>query len=578
MVSYVAQILVFVSVFVILASSLNLVMGYGGVISVVHAAFFGIGAYTTARLAVIAGVPFPLDLVASFAVAALIALAIGLPIIRLSEEYIIVGTLALQLIVSNVFLNWEAVTGGSYGIFGIPRPSIGGFELTSLVSFSIFSVAIAAACFLVLWLVARSPFGLALKGLREDDILAQSFGKHVSRQRATVFALGSGVAGIAGMLYARYVGFIEPSSFNVGQSLSIITITVVGGLGNLWGTVISAGILETVPQTLRFIPATSRAVPHLQLLFFGLLLIVLVRWRPQGIIGERSLVRAPDDRAAEPRAENGPASPNPSALGGSEFPPLAHRAHRLEVRQISKTFGGLRAVDNLSFGVESGRITAIIGPNGAGKTTVFNMLTGYLKPDYGSISYGEHELTRMRPFEISRLGIARSFQDVRVFSRMTVLENMVFATQDPKSERLGHVLSPLGWTGRRQEQARDHALQRLEGFDLLQRANTRVANLSYAEQKILVVAMLAARRAPLILLDELAAGLDHESVAAFSRLTRQMAAAGHTICLIEHNLDFVWQTADRVLVFDQGRLIAAGTPKEIRRNQEVAEIYFGSTR
>lgn len=577
MVSYVAQILIFVSIFAILASSLNLIMGYGGIISVVHAAFFGIGAYTAAQLVVLTGAPFPLDLVASFAVAAIIALLIGLPIIRLTEEYIIVGTLALQLIISNIFLNWEPVTGGSYGIYGIPRPSVGGIELTSLVGYAVFSVVIAAVCFLLLWHAARSPFGLALKGLREDDVLAQSFGKHVNRQRALVFALGSGVAGIAGMVYARFVGYIEPSSFDVGQSLSIITILVVGGLGNLWGTLISAGILETVPQVLRFIPATSQAVPHLQLLFFGLLLVVLVRWRPQGMIGERSLVRVPTEQAAVSQRESSQALSNASVLGGSDSAPLERQAHRLEVREISKTFGGLRAVDNLSFSVEPENVTAIIGPNGAGKTTVFNMLTGYLNPDHGKVSYGDHDLTHMQPFEISRLGIARSFQDVRVFSRMTVLENMVFATQDHKTERLSHVFSPPGWTLRQQECVRDQALEQLEGFGLLHQANTRVANLSYAEQKILVVAALVARRAPLILLDELAAGLDHESVAAFSRLTRQMAAAGHTICLIEHNLEFVWQAADRVLVLDQGRLIAEGTPKEIQRNQKVAEIYFGST-
>src|SRR5262249_6098440 len=292
LVNYVAQILIAVAISAVLAGSLNLILGYTGLFSVVHAAFFGIGAYAAAQAILLLKVPFPLDLLAAFLAAAVIAALLGPPIARLKEEYVIVGTLALQLVLSNVFLNWQPVTGGSYGIFGIPRPALFGYPLTGLVDYAIFVVAIAALCFLGLWWLVRSPYGLALKALREDPLLAQSLGKNVNRQRAIAFALGSGVAGIAGMLYARYVGYIDPSTFGIGQSLSITTILVVGGLGNLWGTLLGAAILETVPQVLRFIPAFSQAVAHLQLIFFGLLLIALVRLRPQGLISERPLVRA----------------------------------------------------------------------------------------------------------------------------------------------------------------------------------------------------------------------------------------------------------------------------------------------
>ncbi|MCA1644824.1 MAG: ATP-binding cassette domain-containing protein [Chloroflexi bacterium] len=225
--------------------------------------------------------------------------------------------------------------------------------------------------------------------------------------------------------------------------------------------------------------------------------------------------------------------------------------------------------------IEPRRVTAIIGPNGAGKTTVFNMLTGYLHPDKGKIFYGSHDLTRLRPFEVARLGIARSFQDVRVFSRMTVLENVVLAIQGGDAERLVTVFT--GRARAQQERARVRALELLERFGLLAQADELVGNLAYAQQKLLVVATLAARRDPLILLDELAAGLDHASVAEFSTLVRQIASEGCTVCLIEHNLEFVFQTADTVLVLDQGRLLAAGTPDEIKRDRRVAEIYFGQS-
>jgi branched-chain amino acid transport system permease protein len=568
MVNYVAQIVIVVAIFALLATSLNLVFGYGGVFSVAHASFFGIGAYVTGQGSLLLGVPFPLDLVASFVVAALLAALIAPPIARLTEEYVIVGTLALQLVVSNVFLNWQAGTGGSYGLFGITRPVVAGRLLTSLVDYALLSVVVTAVCFAgLLWLI-RSPLGLALKGLREDPALAQSFGKNVNRQRTIAFAVGAGVAGLAGSLYARYVGYIDPSTFGIAQSLSIITVLVVGGIGNLWGTLASAAILETIPQVLRFIPATSNAVAHLQLLFYGLLLVVLVRARPQGLISERPLVRAGRGHAGE------------AATPETVLDRLLHAqtsAEALEVQQLSIAFGGLKAVDDLSFTILPGQVTALIGPNGAGKSTVFNLLTGYLRPDAGRAMYRGVDLTRLAPFEVARLGIARSFQDVRVFSRMTVLENVVLVLQDHESEAL------LGWfrrrsRARRRADLRQDALALLQAFGLDGRADERVASLSYAQQKLLVVVMLVAGRQPLILLDELAAGLDHDSIVQFAGLVRRMLDSGKSICLIEHNLDFVWQTADRVLVLDQGRLIAEGTPEQIQRDEGVAAIYFGRTR
>ncbi len=556
MVNYVSQILVMVAIFAILAGSLNLVLGYAGVFSLVHAAFFGIGAYTAAQLVLHLGIPFPLDLLAAFGIAAIVAGALSIPLARLTHEYVIVGTLALQLVLFNVFLNWQDGTGGSYGLFGITRPAIAGVTLAELPQYAVFALAVGCACFALLMWLARSPLGLALKGLREDDRLAQSFGKDVNSQRVAAFAIGSGLAGAAGMLYARFVGYIDPSSFSIDQSLAAVTILVVGGLANLQGTILAAIVLETVPQVLRFIPATSNAVPQLQLLFYGVLLTALVRLRPQGLIAERPLIRAGSKRHQDqPYA-------SPKLPREEESGPL------LEIRDLAKRFGGLRAVDGLSLSIPAGRVTGIIGPNGAGKTTVFNMITGYLRADAGSIVYRGHELTAMAPFQIARLGISRSFQDVRVFARMTVLENVVLAIQP--SENV-----VTGWAGQRA--AIRQALAVLDDFGLREQADERVGQLSYAQQKLLVVATLVARGDRFILLDELAAGLDQESVNRFAGLVRQLADSGRTVCLIEHNLEFVWQTAELVYVLDQGKLLAQGTPEEIQGDSRVAEIYFGGS-
>ncbi|MDP2661372.1 MAG: ATP-binding cassette domain-containing protein, partial [Dehalococcoidia bacterium] len=422
------------------AGSLNLVMGYAGVLSIMHAAFFGIGAYGAARVVVSLGVPFPLDLVAGFVLTALSSVAIGASILRLGEWYVIMSTLALQLVLSSVFLNWQDATGGSYGIYGIPRPFVFGVQVISLPGFALLAAVVATICFLFLWLVVHSPFGLALKGLRDDDLLAQSFGKDVLRQRLVSLALGSGLAGVAGGVYARFVGYIDPSTFDISQSLSIITILVVGGLGNLWGALGGSILLVTVPQVLRFTPVTSQAVANIQLLLFGVLLIVVLRLRPEGLIKERPAVRA--GAAADPAASGDRRGfqrlDHPSLemahVDGADHP--SHEGALLEIDRVYKSFGGLMAVNNLSLSILPGIVTAIIGPNGAGKTTLFNMITGYLQPDRGRISYDGHDLTHMRPFELARLGIARSFQDVRVFPKMTVLENLVLALQGDDIERL----------------------------------------------------------------------------------------------------------------------------------------------
>jgi ABC-type branched-subunit amino acid transport system ATPase component len=231
-------------------------------------------------------------------------------------------------------------------------------------------------------------------------------------------------------------------------------------------------------------------------------------------------------------------------------------AEPLEVQQLSIAFGGLKAVDNLSFTIRPGQVTALIGPNGAGKSTVFNLLTGYLRPDAGHALYRGVDLTRLAPFEVARLGIARSFQDVRVFSRMTVLENVVLVMQSHESEAV------LGWLRRRpnargRSELRDDAVALLAAFGLADRADERVANLSYAQQKLLVVVMLLAARQPFILLDELAAGLDHDSIVQFAQLVRKMLGSGKSICLIEHNLDVVAELADRIAFLDQGQVLAA---------------------
>jgi branched-chain amino acid transport system permease protein len=564
MINYLAQISIFISVFLLLATSMNLVLGFGGLFSIVQAALYGVGAYTAAILILRLHAPLPLDLIAAFVVSCLVgAVLMGL-LRRVKIEIVIIATLALQLVFSAVFRNWNAVTGGSYGLYGIPRPSLLGFPLTGLVPFAVYAAVVAALAFAALLFITNSPFGLAVRGQREDSVLAEALGHNTGRERLLIFTLGAGVAGIAGAVYAQFVGYIDPSSFDVNVSLSIITIVVVGGLGNLWGTLVAAVVLTFLPQLLQFIPATSNAAAQLQLLLYGLILVVIVRFWPNGIIPEQPSVRAPQRPRVPATAGTGPdEAPALDRLDTVVIAPLALPAPQVRLEGLTKSFGGVQAVADVSFAIEPGRVTALIGPNGAGKTTLFNCICGLLRPEAGRVYFGSRETTNTPQYGIAQLGVSRTFQDVRIFPRLTALENIVFALSTAAFAPPGHL--------------RDRAFATLVDLGLDQHADELADSLSYAQTKMLMMGVVLARQDPIVFLDELAAGLDHNSVHAFARLIRRLAASGRTVCLVEHNLAFVWEAADTVIVLDAGRVITSGPPAAIQADPRVVEIYFGQS-
>jgi branched-chain amino acid transport system permease protein len=547
---YLAQIAIFIAISLTLAASLNLSLGFGGIFCIMQAAFYGAGAYAAAILVVKAHVPFPLELLGAGVAGALLAGVVALLILRLAAELVVIGTLALQLIISAVFTNWNDVTGGSYGIFGITRPTILGVAVTSIPGYLALSVAVAALCFgAALW-IGHAPFGLALRAQREDAVLAAALGHDPVAEKRLVFIISGAMAGIAGGLYAEFVGYIDPTSFDITESLAIMTVTVIGGLANLWGTLGAAIVLTLLPQLLTLWPAASDVAAQIQLLLNGLLLVVIVRFWPHGLIPERAAIRA----AGLPRPEGGTHG-GLQDLAAIAIPALHGSVPAIQVAGISKRFGGLQAVDDVSFTLAPGRVTALIGPNGAGKTTLFNVLCGLLPADAGSVAFGGQDVTGRRAFAIARLGVTRTFQDVRIFPRLTALENVVFAMHRADArEALGH----LGAVG------------------LAADADQQAGSLSYAQQKLLMVAVILARQDPIVFLDEIAAGLDHASVRLLAGFIRRLAATGRLVCLVEHNLAFVWEAADEVFVMDQGRLIAAGPPAAIQSDPHIAEIYFGA--
>ena len=561
MTNYLTQISIFISVYLLLATSQNLVLGFGGLFSIVQAALYGVGAYTAALLVLRLHAPFPLDLVGAFVVSCAVGAALAGLLSRLRPDLIIIATLALQLVFSAVFRNWNAVTGGSYGTYGIPRPTLFGAPLAGLAPFALYAAVVALVVFAAALLVARSPFGLAVRGQREDAVLAEALGHHAARERTSIFVLAAGIAGIAGAVYAQFVGYVDPSSFDVNQSLSIITIVVVGGLGNLWGTLGAAVILTFLPQLLLLIPATSNAAAQLQLLLYGVILVAIVRFWPNGLIPEQPSVRAPRHPRPASGADGAAEAPALDRLDAVAIETLASPAPTVRLENLAKSFGGVRAVAGVSFAIEPGCVTALIGPNGAGKTTLFNITCGLLRPDEGRVFFGARETTRAPQYEVARLGVTRTFQDVRIFPRLTALENLVFALSTA-------AYAPKG-------RLRERAFGTLADLGLGDHADEPAGRLSYAQQKVLMMGIVFARADPIVFLDEIAAGLDHASVHAFARLVRRLAASGRGVCLVEHNLSFVWEAADTVVVLDAGRIIASGPPAAIQADARVVEIYFG---
>ena len=553
---YVLHVLVMVALYAILASSFNLLIGYAGLFALSHAAFFGVGAYVTAILAAKLGVPFPLPTLAGIAITAALGIVIALPALRIGGDYLVIVTLALQVIVTATLLNWTALTGGTDGIRAIPRVELFGAKLDTPGSFLPLALVVAALCFAIAWRLAASPYGRALRAMRENEAAAQAIGKNIVAMKLSVFAIAAALASVAGSLYAHYVTFVSAESFTVELTIYLLAMVILGGTGNLAGSLAGALILAVLPELLKFVDMPSDIADKLRQMLYGLLLILILRWRPQGLLPESASAHhydAPPERA-----------------------PLDTRvdAAALEGRGLERRFGGIVAVAGLDLTIEPARITGLIGPNGAGKTTAFNLLTGFLQPDRGEVLYRGRSLKGVKPHRIVRQGVARSFQDLKLFTNLTVLENVLVALPGQRGDHLAYVyFAP--WIVRAEERRNlGRAMAILEFVSLGGRAGELASELSYAEEKLLAVARLLATGAQALLFDEPLGGLAPNALAKVFPLFRQLAASGRTLCIIEHNLDVIRELCDRVVFLDEGRKLAEGTPEELMRDPQLSERYF----
>lgn len=591
--SYYADVAISILILMTLGVSLNLLLGYAGRVSMAHAIFFGIGGFTAARLTLptagdLGGAAtaslqtgagwnwFP-ALIAAVVMAFLAALVISIPAVRLVRgEYLILLTLAFQLVANQLMGVLDSVTGGPYGLSGIPPIQIGSTVL--LAPEQVFWVMLLAAALAVAvcWGLGESPFGRLLKGIREHESAVSSVGKNPVVPELLAFSISAAVAGGMGALAAFYYGSVVPSNYSLTYSILIVSVVVLGGIGNLWGPVVGAIALGLLEPVLRKYVGDS-AIPW-QAVIYGAALVLMMRLRPEGLLpegigrgrlpGRRNKAPAmlPTEQEALARLPHADAEDSSSRSGE----PI------VQVQGLAKSFGGLKAVSGATFTLQRGQVTALIGPNGAGKTTIFNMICGTLRADEGRVYLRGEDVTGKPAHRLVHKGLARSFQDVRVCQRLTALDNVAMGVQDQPGERVSRlVLRPFA-SRAAEVRVRQKALDCLALLGIADRAHLRVSELSYGDQKLVAIARLLATDCDVLLLDEPTSGVDPASVEKVIDGIARLRDLGHTVCLVEHSVHFVQRLADRAVFLDQGAVIAEGTVDELMGRRELAELYFGT--
>jgi len=536
-----------VGVHMLLALSIWLTLSCG-LLSLANAAFMGIGAYVSALLTLNAGWSFAAVVLAGGLAPAAVALIIGAPVLRLSGVYLAMATLAFGEVVRITILNLD-ITGGPEGLNGIPLATEG-WHIAALLFLTFYGLT----------RLRRSKVGRAFEAIKEDEVAARLMGIHVDRYKLLAFVLGGFIAGIAGALNAHFTFFISPREYGFENAVNILTMAVLGGTGSLLGPALGAGILTLLPELLRFLHDYRSLVN-------GAVLVLVVLFLPQGIVGVSR-------RQSQGATERPSPSPQVERTIEQNAPKLGEET-LLSLRNVGKHFGGLHVLQDVSFAVPAGSIYGLIGPNGAGKTTVFNLITGLLPPSAGSIEFRGESLAGLPPHQITHRGIARTFQNIRIFKEMSLLENVMVGMHDHLAYGGGGLIF-LSPAYRRAEQlARNRALELLTWMGLAHKAEQLADNLSYGDQRKLEFARALATEPKLLLLDEPVAGMNPAEKIALMAEIRAIRDRGYSVFMIEHDMRFVMGLCDRIAVLNFGRIIAEGTPEEVRNNPEVIEAYLG---
>ncbi len=559
-----------VLIYGIVAIGLNILSGYAGLHSLGHAALMAAGAYTTALLTkALAPLPFFaatglhiwLGMISGTVVAALLGAFLAFPSLRVRGPYLAMVTVAFGWVIWKILQEWVSVTGGDLGISSIPKPQVGTFRLeTEAFYFIVFAFFLAALA--LQDRIVRSTFGIRLRAMRHSELGIASVGVDVHALKVAAFVVSAAFAGFGGALFAHQQNYISPDNFQFFNSVFFLLAILFGGAGTRLGPIVGAAVLTIFPELLH-------DFDRYRLIVYGCFILLTLYFLPNGVMGLFPAGRRPAGRALGAVKD----AIAPAAQGHSA--PV--RGASLGIVGISRSFGGLRALNEVSFSVAGGSVHALIGPNGAGKTTLINVASAIYKADTGHITLDGQPAQFDSLHEAASHGVARTFQTIKLFGDMTVLEHVMTSLSRHSNVPVWHELVNSR-RARAQTQRHIEEAYRLIEFVGLVGFEHRPANeLAYGHRRLVEIARALAIHPRLLLLDEPAAGLVAEEIAALANVIRQLRQNGMTVLLVEHHMDLVVSVSDRITVLDQGTVIADDVPAAIQRDARVIAAYLGAS-
>ncbi len=550
--AYSLNLLMQASTYAIAVFGLTIVLGYAGQINLAQAAFFGLGAYSVALGTAVVGLSFWLSLMLGVLVAAVAGAALGLTSLRLGGHYLAMVTISFQTILALVLTNWISLTKGPDGVTGIKRPTVFDYALSdSSVYLALCIVALYLVGFLV-WRLGHTRLGRSMKAVRDNELAAGVVGVNTYGTKVTAFTLSAILGGFGGGLFAGGFSYISPDQFSFSESVVFLTMALLGGVGSPFGAALGTGLLILLPEWLRFLKVVYLAV-------YGFAVILIMVFMPDGVWGFLVESWRRLHRVQPPPAIAVPPLPLTMQVGREDGSSI------LSLRGLSKYFGGLKAVDAVDLEIRRNTVHALIGPNGSGKTTLLNVLSGIYSPTKGDILLDGVPVGQLKPHLRAARGLGRTFQNIRLFTAMSVLDNVVVGAQRPGN----HV--PAGPTG-----LQGLALAALGFVGLVERSGEYPQSLSYGHQRLAEIARALAGNPQLLLLDEPGAGLNQVEKQELVDLLKRLKGHGLTIFIVDHDMNLVEKVADHITVLNFGRRIADGPPADVLRHPEVISAYLGT--